>query len=70
MLRHIVDALTDAADSVRLDAARALEQLAGDGIEFLLSLIRESTDRDASAAGKALEIHRDSPDIQAACKMH
>lgn len=161
LLRHFVDALTDAADSVRLDAARALEQLGGDdsalmlrlkaragddkprvigqtleslltvegedavsfvseflesrdgelfeeaalalgasrlpqalavlktawerernrprgdamlrligasrrpeGIEFLLSLIREGSDRDASIATKALELHRDSPEIQ------
>ena len=35
-----------------------------EGIDFLISLIRDGSDRDASAARKALEIHRDSREIQ------
>ncbi len=35
-----------------------------EGIDFLLSLIREGSDRDASVAAKALAIHRDSPELQ------
>lgn len=35
-----------------------------EGIDFLISLIRDGSDRDASSAAKALQIHRDSREIQ------
>jgi HEAT repeat protein len=55
ILRHVLDALTDRADSVRIDAARALEQLEGDDAALLLRLKARLGDENPRVTGQTME---------------
>jgi HEAT repeat protein len=55
ILRHLVNALTEAADPVRVDAARALAQMGGEECALLLRLKARMGDREPSVTGQALE---------------
>ena len=63
VLRHVVDALADAADPVRLEAVRALAQMNGDEAVLLLRLKALLGDRSSIVIGQVfdalLEIDRD-----------
>lgn len=55
VLRHLVDALNDRAASVRVDAARAMEQIGGEEGALLLRLKARVGDRNTEVVGQALE---------------
>ena len=55
ILRHLVNALTEAAAPVRVDAARALAQMGGDECALLLRLKARMGDSEPSVTGQALE---------------
>jgi hypothetical protein len=55
VLRQLVASLTDAEHSVRTDAIRALEQMAGDECELLLRLKASVGDEEPQVTGQALE---------------
>jgi hypothetical protein len=55
VLRHLVDGLTDAALPVRIEAVRALEQMAGDEAALLLRLKAATGDREARVTGQAFD---------------
>ena len=55
VLRHLVNALTEAAAAVRVDAARALTQMGGEECALLLRLKARTGDREPSVTGQALE---------------
>ena len=53
-LRHLVTALTDVEESVRIDALRAIEQLEGEEAALLLRLKAAMGDKRAPVTGQAL----------------
>jgi len=55
IMRHLVDALTEAASLVRMDAARALAQMGGEEGALLLRLKARMGDKEAEVTGQALE---------------
>ncbi len=55
VLRQMVAALTDAEHSVRTDAIRALEQMAGNECELLLRLKAAIGDEEPQVTGQAIE---------------
>jgi HEAT repeat protein len=55
ILRHLVNALTESAAPVRVDAARALAQMGGEEGALLLRLKARIGDRESSVTGQALE---------------
>lgn len=55
ILRHLVNALTEAAPTVRVDAARAIAQMGGEEGALLLRLKARMGDREPSVIGQALE---------------
>jgi HEAT repeat protein len=55
VLRQLVAALTDAEHSVRTDAIRALEQMAGNECELLLRLKASVGDEEPQVTGQAIE---------------
>jgi hypothetical protein len=54
-LRHLVVAMTDREETVRIDALRALEQMEGEEAALLLRLKASAGDARASVVGQALE---------------
>ena len=54
-LRHLVTAVTDVEEPVRIDALRALEQMEGDEAALLLRLKAGVGDKSATVVGQALE---------------
>ncbi len=54
-LRHLVLAMTDIAESVRIDAIRAIEQMEGEEAALLLRLKAGMGDKRASVIGQTLE---------------
>jgi len=55
ILRHLVNALTEASPVVRVDAARAMAQMGGEEGALLLRLKARMGDREPSVTGQALE---------------
>jgi hypothetical protein len=55
MLRHLVDALTEASSRVRSDAAAALEQMGGEESALLLRLKARAGDPEAQVTGQVFE---------------
>jgi HEAT repeat protein len=55
VLRHLVDALADTADSVRIDVVRALEQLNGEESVLLLRLKAHSGDPGPHVIGQVFD---------------
>jgi hypothetical protein len=55
VFRHIVDALTDAAATVRIEAVRALEQMGGGEGALLLRLKAAAGDRETRVIGQAFD---------------
>src|SRR5260370_20170796 len=55
VLRHMVNALTEAAPTVRADAARALAEMQGDDCGLLLRLKARSGDAEPAVTGQVLE---------------
>jgi HEAT repeat protein len=55
VLRRVVDALTDPADQVRLEAVRALGQLAGDEASLLLRLKARVGDARPAVVGQVFD---------------
>jgi HEAT repeat protein len=55
VLRHLVDAMTDPADPVRLEAVRALEQMNGDEAGLLLRLKAHLGDRRPIVIGEVFD---------------
>jgi len=55
ILRHLVNGLTEAGPTVRVDAARAIAQMGGEEAALLLRLKARMGDREASVTGQALE---------------
>jgi len=55
VFRHLVDALTDPADPVRLEAVRALSQLGGDEANLLLRLKARSGDKRSAVTGQVFD---------------
>ena len=55
ILRHLVDALTDPADPVRIEAVRALEQMDGEESVLLLRLKAHSGDRRPGVIGQVFD---------------
>jgi len=54
-LRHLLDALSEKAATVRMDAARALEQMGGREVVLLLRLKARLGDQDPRVTGQVLE---------------
>ena len=55
MLRYLLDALTDRVASVRMDAARAMEQMGGREVQLLLRLKARVGDLDPRVTGEVLQ---------------
>jgi hypothetical protein len=55
VLRHMVNALTEASPTVRADAARALAEMQGDESALLLRLKARAGDLEAAVTGQVLE---------------
>jgi HEAT repeat protein len=55
IFRHLVDALADPADTVRIEAVRALEQMNGDESVMLLRLKAHSGDKRPPVVGQAFD---------------
>ena len=55
IMRYIVDAFTDPAGPVRVDAARALEQMEGDDSALLLRLKAHLGDQEPSVTGQIFD---------------
>jgi HEAT repeat protein len=55
VLRHMVDALTEASPTVRADAARALADMQGDESALLLRLKARAGDGDPAVTGQVFE---------------
>ena len=55
ILRHLVDALTDCEARVRVEGARALEEMDGDEAALLLRLKARGGDKEAAVTGQVLE---------------
>jgi len=55
IFRHLVDALADAADTVRIEAVRALEQMNGDESAMLLRLKAHSGDKRPPVLGQVFD---------------
>lgn len=55
ILRHLVDALMDSADPVRIEAVRALEQMNGEESALLLRFKAHSGDRRSSVIGQVFD---------------
>ncbi|MBV8811580.1 MAG: hypothetical protein JO033_23175 [Acidobacteriaceae bacterium] len=55
ILRCLVDALTDPEARVRVDAARALEEMNGEEVVLLLRLKARAGDKEAAVTGQVLE---------------
>jgi HEAT repeat protein len=55
ILRHLVNALANASDKVRLEAVRALEQMNGDESNLLLRLKAHSGDSDPDVLGQVFD---------------
>jgi hypothetical protein len=55
ILRHLVDALTDDADPVRIEAVRAIEQMNGDEAKLLLRLKARIGDRRPVVVGQVFD---------------
>lgn len=55
ILRYLVDALTDCEARVRVEAARALEQMDGEEVILLLRLKARAGDRETAVTGQVLE---------------
>jgi hypothetical protein len=55
MLRHLVDAITDVSDKVRVDAARSLEHMGGADCALLLRLKARIGDKESHVTGQAFE---------------
>ena len=54
-LRHLVVAMTDTAETVRIDAIRAIEQMEGEEAALLLRLKAGMGDQRAAVTGQSLE---------------
>ena len=54
-LRHLVDAMADAEDPVRIDVIRAIAQMEGDDGALLLRLMARMGDRKSRVTGQVLE---------------
>jgi hypothetical protein len=64
VLRHLVDAFTDVADKVRVDAARSIEHMGGADCALLLRLKARIGDKEAQVTGQAFEsLLRLEPDV-------
>src|SRR5262249_32966336 len=55
VLRHLVDAFTDASDKVRVDAARSLEHMGGADAALLLRLKARIGDKETHVIGQVFE---------------
>ena len=55
VLRHMVNALTETAPTVRADAARALAEMQGDDCALLLRLKARTGDAESAVTGQVLE---------------
>jgi HEAT repeats len=55
VLRHLVDAFTDASDKVRVDAARSIEHMGGADSALLLRLKARIGDKEATVTGQVFE---------------
>jgi len=55
ILQHLVNALTDQAAAVRMDAARAVEQMDGGDAALLLRLKARAGDKEAGVTGQVLD---------------
>ncbi len=55
ILRYLIDSLTDTMASVRMDAARSLEQMSGREVLLLLRLKARVGDMDPRVTGEVLE---------------
>ena len=55
VLRHMVNALTESAPTVRADAARALAEMQGDDCALLLRLKARAGDAEPAVTGQVLE---------------
>ena len=55
ILRHIVDALADPSDKVRIEAVRTLEQMNGDEAGLVLRLKAHSGDSEPSVVGQVFD---------------
>lgn len=55
ILRHVVDALADPSDTVRIEAIRTLEQINGDEAGVLLRLKAHSGDKRSAVIGQAFD---------------
>jgi hypothetical protein len=55
VLRHLVDALTDVSDRVRVDAARSIEHMGGADCALLLRLKSRIGDKESHVTGQAFE---------------
>ena len=55
VLRHLVDALSDISDKVRIDAARSLEHMGGADCALLLRLKARVGDKETQVTGQAFE---------------
>jgi HEAT repeat protein len=55
VLRHLVDAFTDASDRVRVDAARSIEHMGGADCALLLRLKSRVGDKEAHVTGQVFE---------------
>jgi len=70
ILRHLVDALADPSDTVRIEAVRALEQMNGEESPLVLRLKAHSGDKRPAVMGQVfdalmvLERHRAVPFVQ------
>lgn len=54
-LRHLIASMTDAEETVRIDALRAVEQMEGEEAALLLRLKAGTGDKRAAVVGQALE---------------
>ena len=55
VLRHVVDALADSSDTVRIEAIRTLEQLNGDEAAVVLRLKAHSGDKRSAVIGQVFD---------------
>jgi hypothetical protein len=55
ILRHLVDALAEASDTVRIEAVRALEQMNGEESSLLLRLKAHSGDKRSAVVGQVFD---------------
>lgn len=55
IMQHLVNALTDQAATVRMDAARAVEQMDGGDAALLLRLKARAGDKEAGVTGQVLD---------------